>query len=62
VTNTEVIQRVQASKGRIAAIARESGVPEKTLRKIYSGITSDPRSSTLDALRLFFERTEGPTQ
>jgi predicted transcriptional regulator len=59
VTLTEVIQRLQASKGQIAAIARASGVPEKTLRKIYSGKTEDPRGKTVDRLRDYFLREPG---
>ena len=37
-------------------IASESGVPVSTVRKIFSGVTPTPRQSTLESLRLFFEK------
>ena len=57
-TNTDVISRVRAAKGRLAEIARRSGVPEKTLEKIYYGATANPRMDTLEALRKHFERED----
>lgn len=55
-TNAEVISKVRAAKGLLDQIARGSGVPEKTLQKIFYGDTSNPRMNTLDALRVYFER------
>lgn len=57
-TNADIISRVRSTKGLglIAEIARGSGVPEKTLQKIYYGDTTNPRMETLDALREWFER------
>ena len=36
-------------------IAKKTGVPEDTIRKIAYRDTKDPRSSTLDALHSYFE-------
>ena len=41
-------------------IASMSGVPVSTVQKIFSGITSSPRNSTLNALAKIFKRPAGP--
>lgn len=55
-TNAEVISKLRAAKGQIPEIAAGSGVPEKTLLKIFYGETTNPRMDTLDNLREWFER------
>lgn len=37
-------------------VARESGVPESTIKKIRSGEVRDPRVSTIQALYEYFRR------
>ena len=43
-------------------IAKNSGVPFKTIYKIAYRETKDPRSSTLDALFLYFEKQDAAEQ
>lgn len=59
VTNSEIISKVRAAKGRLGDIARGSGVPEKTLHKIHYGDTTNPRMDTLDRLRDYFQSKRG---
>ncbi len=42
-------------------VARDSGVPESTLKKIRSGEVKDPRISTVQALYAYFNRTTKET-
>lgn len=44
----------EAMPRRWPEIARDSGVPERTITKIAYRETKDPRSSTLDALYEYF--------
>lgn len=39
-------------------VARESGVPESTIKKIRSGEVQDPRVSTIQALYEYFRRSK----
>lgn len=54
----EIIERIKGAPN-LAAVSRESGIPYQTLRNILTGATPDPRKSTLDAARLYFERVDG---
>jgi hypothetical protein len=46
------------SWSELAALGQQSGVPFHTLRKIASEETADPRTSTVEKLRTFFERAK----
>ena len=61
-TNSDIIAKVRATKGRqkLIQIAHATGVPPKTLEKIFYGDTDNPRGDTLDALRGFYERKGRP--
>jgi predicted transcriptional regulator len=56
----DTLQVIAAVKGCSEAQLRDleqaTGVPHPTLAKIKYGVTTDPRSSTVDALRRHFER------
>lgn len=56
-TPDEVIQRIKGAPN-LAAMSRDSGIPYQTLRNILTGATPDPRKSTLDAARVYFERVD----
>jgi predicted transcriptional regulator len=56
-SSDDVIQRLKTARN-LAEISRRSGIPYGSLRKIVTGETSDPRKSTLDAARLYFERAD----
>jgi transcriptional regulator with XRE-family HTH domain len=58
VTNEEVIQKLKASKGQRAEIARATGVPYGTLNKWVNGETNDPRGAHLDTVRDYFQRNQ----
>lgn len=56
-TNVEVIERLKATKGQgRERIAEETGVPYGTLAKIACGLTKNPRTHHIDALRDYFQR------
>jgi predicted transcriptional regulator len=60
-TSDQVIQRIKDAKN-LAEISRRSGIPYGSLRKIVTGETSDPRKSTLDAARLYFEAADSGSE
>lgn len=52
-TYADVIDRVKRlSESELRKLNERSGVPLATLIKIRYGVTSDPRGSTLDGIRL----------
>ena len=56
-TSTEIIERIRAmNEAQLRAVHQVTGVHQPTLAKIKYGVTKDPRGSTLDALRGYFER------
>lgn len=58
-TTSDIIERVRAcSESQLRAVHEATGVPLPTLAKIRYGVTTDPRGSTLDALRGHFESIE----
>lgn len=58
-TSAEIIQRIRAmSEAERRVLHEATGIPEPTLAKIRYGVTTDPRSSTMDALRDYFAATE----
>ena len=65
-TNSDVLARIRAAKGRqLEQIAVESGVPLKTVHKVHYGATTNPTMRTLDQLREWCLRNperEGRTQ
>jgi transcriptional regulator with XRE-family HTH domain len=56
-TADDIIQRLRAAKN-LAEISRKAGIPYGSLRKIVTGETSDPRVSTLEAARHYFEQED----
>lgn len=54
-TNVEVIQRLKETRDR-RRVADESGVPYSTVTKIACGLTKNPRTDNIDALREYFLR------
>lgn len=53
----EIRQRLASlSWSQLETLADEAGVPFHTLRKIATGETRDPRMSTAEQLREYFER------
>ena len=51
-TSASVIDRVKKlSESELRTLNKSSGVPLSTLIKIRYGVTTDPRASTLDAVR-----------
>lgn len=50
--------RLMAARGRQPAIARATGIPYKTLRKIASGEVTDPGVSKIQRLHDYFCSTE----
>jgi hypothetical protein len=59
---SEVVAAVKAcSESGLRQINEATGIPVPTLAKIKYGVTTDPRGSTVDALRAFFARAgRGP--
>lgn len=54
---TEVRRRLREEAYRdLPGVAKESGVPESTIKKIRSGEVKDPRISTVQALYAYFNR------
>lgn len=52
---SDVRGRLRAEAYRdLPAVARESGVPESTIKKIRSGEVKDPRVKTVEALLRYF--------
>ncbi|WP_081935928.1 helix-turn-helix domain-containing protein [Burkholderia sp. 9120] len=51
-----VRRRLLREKGNLRNVAAQSGVPYPTLTKITSGVVSDPRVSTVQALHDYFAR------
>lgn len=51
-----VVQRLQALKGRWPEVARESGVPYGTLRKIAEGTAKNPWAKTVETLDRYLEQ------
>ncbi|WGS50836.1 hypothetical protein LFL96_04840 [Paraburkholderia sp. D15] len=51
-----VRRRLLCEKGNLRKVAAQSGVPYPTLIKITSGVVSDPRVSTVQALHDYFAR------
>ena len=49
-----VVEQLQACKGQWSQVADESGVPKRTLEKIASGETADPRVKTVELLASYF--------
>jgi K+-transporting ATPase c subunit len=58
VTSEEIISRLRDAKGQVGRIAREAGLPYGTVRKLVTDETKDPRTSTLDALRRYFQQSQ----
>jgi transcriptional regulator with XRE-family HTH domain len=56
-----VLRELEASKGRWPQVARESGVSRRTIEKIASGQSADPRISSIQKLLNYFERINGET-
>lgn len=59
ITSADIINRIRGmneAERRVVHLA--TGVPEPTLTKIRYGVTNDPRTSTMDALRDYFTRLE----
>lgn len=56
---SEVRGKLRAEAYRnLPEVARDSGVPESTLKKIRSGEVKDPRVSTVQALYAYFHRED----
>lgn len=53
-THEFVVQNLQKTKGEWPEVARLSGVPYRTLKKIGSGKTPYPRIDTVEALERYF--------
>ena len=53
-----VIDQLQARKGTWPTIARESGVPRKTVEKIASQTTPNPGVKTVEQLANYFRSLE----
>lgn len=52
---SEVREKLRAEAYRtLPQVARDSGVPESTIKKIRSGEVKDPRISTIELLRAYF--------
>lgn len=49
-----VVDQLQARKGTWPTIARESGVPRKTVEKIAAGTTPNPGVKTVEQLANYF--------
>lgn len=63
ITSADIIQRIRAmSEAERRVVHLATGVPEPTLAKIKYGVTNDPRSSTMDALREYFSRLPEPAE
>jgi len=61
ITSADIIQRIRAmSEAERRTVHLATGVPEPTLAKIKYGVTNDPRSSTMDALREYFASLPTP--
>ena len=48
------LARLNKEKGNLRTVASQSGVPYPTLTKLTSGVVSDPRVSTVQALHDYF--------
>lgn len=58
-----VVSRLRAAMPRLwPEIAKQSGVPEKTICKIAYRETKDPRTSTTEALHDYFAEQDKPTK
>ena len=54
--SAEILKRIRAmSEAERREVHLATGIPEPTLAKIRYGVTNDPRSSTMDALRAYFD-------
>jgi transcriptional regulator with XRE-family HTH domain len=49
-----VVEQLQAAKGKWSEVAEESGVPKRTLEKIASRETADPRVKSIEKLANYF--------
>ncbi|HJT63107.1 MAG TPA: hypothetical protein VJ797_15665 [Burkholderiales bacterium] len=49
-----VLQQLQLSKGQLPKVARESGVPYRTLQKIATREIADPGVSIIQKLAAYF--------
>lgn len=58
---TRLRGRLQAIKGRWAVVAKGSGVPVSTVRKIAQGYTRDPRIATVDNLTRYLDAHSSPS-
>lgn len=58
-TSIDIIKRVrELQPAQLSGVATATGIPPGTLAKIHYGITTDPRGSTLDALRQYFSQEQ----
>jgi hypothetical protein len=58
-SNMDTVERLKETiatggRGLLTRIARESGVPYKTLEKIYRGDTKNPRYNSVKLLEAYF--------
>lgn len=51
-------RQLHEHKGNWTEISRASGVPYWTLAKIAQGVVTNPRTSTSEALREYFDRQQ----
>lgn len=51
---SKVLEELESQKGKWIIIARESGIPYGTLRKIAEGTTKDPKFRQVQALHDYF--------
>ena len=55
--NLEYVRaRLERLRGQWPRVARESGVPYKTIKNIMQGKSKDPRNSNVEALRNYLRR------
>lgn len=57
-----VVSRLQASKGRLPQVAKETRVPLSTLRKVANRSTRAPRIDTLEAIASYYRQLESGQQ
>jgi hypothetical protein len=51
-----VVEQLQQSKGQWPVVARKSRVPKRTLEKIATRETADPRVKTVEKLAAYFRK------
>lgn len=51
----QVIENLKLCKGRLPAVAEDSGIPFGTLRKIANGMTKNPKFESVQQLHDYFE-------